>query len=164
MLDELTITTGKLANDSVTVAKIVDGTAYQRLRTTSGGADVEWFDERSAIVFVFDGGGSTMTTGEKGDVWIPFACSVMGWTMVADAAGSVKVELWVSSYAAHPHASADLIFSTDQPLISGVRKNQDTALTSWLTSINAGDVMTFYLSEAVTATHVILTLDIVKQG
>ncbi|GAI77252.1 unnamed protein product, partial [marine sediment metagenome] len=46
------------------------------------------------ITFIIDGGGSAITTGEKGHLRIPFACTINRVTMLADQSGSIVVDIW----------------------------------------------------------------------
>ena len=51
-----------------------------------------------AVGIVIDGGGSVITTGVKGFVQVPFACTITGWTLLStDAsatAGSIVIDVW----------------------------------------------------------------------
>jgi hypothetical protein len=65
----------------------------------------------SAIEFIIDGGGSVPTTGLKGYVEVPFACTINVSTLLGNAAsGSAVVDIFKCSYAnfdvtTHPQAA-----------------------------------------------------------
>jgi len=48
----------------------------------------------ATIIFIIDGGASAITTGEKGHLEIPFACTIQQVTMLADQSGSIVVDIW----------------------------------------------------------------------
>jgi hypothetical protein len=52
----------------------------------------------AALTFFIDGGGSTITTGIKGDIEVPFNCTLVSWSALADASGSIQVDIWKDTY------------------------------------------------------------------
>jgi hypothetical protein len=91
-----------------------------------------------AIQCVIDGGGSTITTGVKGDIYVPFGYAVTGWTLLADQSGSIVVDIWADTYANYPPTVADTITASAKPTISAATKGQSSTLTGWTTSIAGG--------------------------
>ena len=116
----------------------------------------------AAIAFVIDGGGAVITTGAKGYVEVPFACTINRATMLADQSGSIVVDVWKDTYANYPPVDADSITASAPPTISGATKSQDSTLTGWTTSIAAGDVLGFNVDSASTVTRVTLSLKVTK--
>ena len=108
-----------------------------------------------SIPFVVDGGGSTITTGSKGYLEVQFAATITGWTILGDASGSIVVDIKSSTYSGFPTTSS--IAGTEKPTLSSVQKNQDLSLSSWST-INAGDIIEFYVDSASTVTRVTISL------
>jgi hypothetical protein len=90
---------------------------------------------------VIDGGGSDITTGIKSDVVIPFNMTITSWTIVSSQTGSIVVDVWKSNYSSFPPTSS--IAGTEKPTLSSQNKNQDLTLTTWTTTINAGDIIRF---------------------
>jgi len=111
-----------------------------------------------AIVWVIDGGGVTITTGEKGHIEIPFAMTLTGWTLAADIAGSIVIDVWKDTYANFPPAVADTIAGTEKPTLAAVQKNQDLSLSSWTTAVAAGDILAFNVDSVATVSRVTLVL------
>jgi len=112
------------------------------------------------ITFIIDGGGSAITTGVKGFLEIPFACTIQSWTILADQSGSIVVDVWKDTYANYPPTVADTIAGTEKPTLSSATKNRDTSLTSWTTAITAGDILGFNVDSAATVTKVTLSIKV----
>ena len=114
------------------------------------------------ITFIIDGGGAAITTGEKGHLEVPFACTIKQVTMLADASGSIVVDIWKNTYALFPPADANSITSTTPPTISAAQKSQDSTLTGWTTSIAAGDILAFNVDSVATVTRVTISIRATK--
>lgn len=120
-----------------------------------------------AIEFVIDGGGSTITTGMKGYLEVPYACTINRATLLADQSGSIVVDVFKCTYAqfdagsTHP-VSGDKITASAPPTISSATKAQDSTLTGWTTSISAGDILAFNVNSVTTLTRVTLSLKVTK--
>ena len=126
-----------------------------------GSIDVEHLSSAVAtrsIQFVIDGGGSAITTGVKGYLEIPFACTINRVTLLADQSGSIVIDIWKDSYANYPPTNADTITASAVPTISATTKSQDATLTGWTTSIAAGDVIGFNVDSITTVERVTLSL------
>jgi hypothetical protein len=115
----------------------------------------------TSICATIDGGGSALTAGKKGQISVPFGCTITGWTAVADASGSVTVQLNRSTYSGFPTTSA--ISSSPHIALSSVQKNTDSTLTGWTTSIAAGDVLEFEVTGTpATITRLQITLGVTR--
>ena len=125
--------------------------------TDEGGGDVS-YKPIVAIEFVIDGGGSAITTGEKGHLEIPFDCTILQASLLADQSGSIVVDIWKDVYANFPPTVADTITASAKPTLSSAQKAQDSTLTGWTTTITAGDVLAFKVDSATTVTRVVLSL------
>lgn len=142
----LTLTTGD-ANRTLTInsdATVSSNTAIQ------------------TITFIIDGGGATITSGVKGDLEIPFGCTINAVTLLADQSGSIVVDIWKDTYANYPPTVADTITASAKPTISSATKSQDTTLTGWTTSITAGDTLRFNVDSITTCQRVTLSLKVTK--
>jgi hypothetical protein len=115
-----------------------------------------------SITFIIDGGGAAITTGQKGHLEIPFACTITGWTLLADQSGSIVIDVWKDTYANFPPTVADTIAGSEKPTLSSAQKNQDLSLTTWTTAISAGDILAFNVDSASSVTRVVLSLKITK--
>lgn len=112
------------------------------------------------IGLLIDGGGSTITTGIKADISVPFACTITGVRLLADQSGSIVVDVWKDTYANYPPVVGDSIAASAKPTISAALKSDDTTLTGWTTSISAGDTLRFNVDSVTTLTRVNLTLTV----
>jgi hypothetical protein len=116
----------------------------------------------AALEFVIDGGGAPLSTGVKGFVEVPFDCTIVRGTLLADVSGSVVVDIFKSSYAAFDPpttpASGNKITGSAPLTISAAKKAQDTTLTGWSTALLAGDILAFNVNSAATVTRVTVAL------
>ena len=83
----------------------------------------------ATISFIIDGGGSAITTGIKGDLEIPFPCTINEVTMLADQTGSIVVDVWKNTYASYPPTVANTITASAKPTITTAVKSKDSTLT-----------------------------------
>ncbi len=118
--------------------------------------------KKSSITFIIDGGGSALTTGVKGYLEIPFACTIDQVTMLAEVSGSAVVDIWKDTYANYPPIDADSITASAVPTISTAVKSQDATLTGWTTAITAGDILGFNVDSATTITLLTISLEVTR--
>jgi len=145
------VTPGAYTNANITVDSKGRLTA-----AASGGAGVRV----GTITMITDGGGVVITTGLKGYLEIPFACTITGWTLLADVSGSIVVDLWKDTYANYPPVVGDVITASAKPTITTAIKNQSTTLTGWTTSIAAGDILAFNVNSVTTITKITLSVKV----
>jgi len=131
---------------------LADGTTT--LNVTELGAGV--------IGWIIDGSGSAITTGIKGDLEIPFACTIQRATLLADQTGSIVIDIFKDSFANFPPTVADTITAAAKPTLSAEIKSQDSTLTGWTTAVSAGDILRFNVDSVATITRVEVSLKIVK--
>ena len=105
----------------------------------------------SALEFIIDGGGSVITSGNKGYLQIPFNCVINQSTLTATPSGSLVVDIYKCTYAqfdgssTHPVAG-DKITASAPPTLSSATKAQDSTLTGWTTTLSAGDILEFIVT------------------
>ncbi len=116
----------------------------------------------ATLTFVIDGGGAAITTGLKGFLEIPFACTITRATLLADQSGSIVVDIWKDSYANFPPTNADSITASAKSTISSTTKSQDATLTGWTTAIAAGDILAFNVDSATSIQRVTISLRVTK--
>jgi hypothetical protein len=118
----------------------------------------------TTLNFVIDGGGSAITTGVKGDIYFEAAYTISAWTLLADASGAIKIDLWMDTYANYPPTDADSITNGHEPEIaaSGV-KAQDTDIADWTdVTIAAGQSIRVNVDSAATITRCTLALKLLR--
>lgn len=116
----------------------------------------------ASITFIIDGGGSAITTGAKGDLTIPFNCTINNWTLLADQSGSIVIDIWKSTYANSPPVVANTITGSALPTLSSAVKNQSSTLTGWTTTITSGDVLRYNVNSITTTTRATLALQVTR--
>ncbi len=112
------------------------------------------------IEFVIDGGGAEITTGSKGYIEVPFACTIAANRLMADQSGSIDVTIAKANYATMPTTAS--IVASAHPALSSALKSQDTTLTGWTTAIGAGDWLEFSVNSASVVTRVTVSLTVAK--
>jgi hypothetical protein len=104
----------------------------------------------SSIEFIIDGGDNIISIGVSGDVLMPFDCTILEVTLLADQTGSIVVDIWKDVYSNFPPSNADSITAEAVPTISSSNKYKDATLTDWTTSISAGDILRFNVDSCTT--------------
>lgn len=112
----------------------------------------------SALVFIIDGGGSVITTGEKGHVRLPFDGTIVSTALAADQAGDIVIDIWKDTYANFPPTVADTITASAKPTLSSAQVSLDSTLTGWTKTFTTGDFLAFNIDSCATITRVTLTL------
>jgi len=116
----------------------------------------------TAIAFIIDGGGSAITTGQKGHLEIPFKCEIERATLLADQNGTIVIDIWKNSYANFPPTVENTICAAAKPTLVAAQKYQDATLTDWTKTINAGDILAFNVDDSATITRLTIALKIKK--
>lgn len=117
----------------------------------------------ATLTFVIDGGGAALTTGVKGDLVIPFDCWIEEVRLLADASGSVVVDLFRCTYeqydagSTHP-VSGDKITAATPPTLASQVKSRDYYLQGWSRMLNLGDILRFNVNSATTVARVTVFL------
>lgn len=107
------------------------------------------------LTVVFDGGAAAIAAGLQADLQIPFACTLTGWTLLADplepaVSCSIQIDIWKDTYANYPPTVADsIVGGGGKPAISAGVKATDAAITDWAGEvIAAGSILRFNADSA----------------
>lgn len=111
-----------------------------------------------SIGITIDGGGAVITTGIKGDVRVPYDCTIVGATLLADQSGSIVIDVWKDTLANFPPTVADTITASAKPTLTTATNSEDTTLTGWTVAVTAGDVLRFKVDSVTTVQRVTLAL------
>jgi hypothetical protein len=115
--------------------------------------------EFTTLIAVIDGGGAAIAAGVKGDLGpLPAKLQPVEWTLLADQAGSIVIDLWKDTYANFPPTVADSVTASAKPTLSGAAKAQSSALTGWTTTWNEGETLRVNVDSAATVTRVTLAI------
>lgn len=115
------------------------GSSWTGPLATSGGSGTA-FDH---VGFVFDGGGSDITTGTSKAIRFPQVNgTIVRVSLLADVACDVSVDLWSTTFSttAYPD-DTDTITGGNEPELTADLAMEDSTLTSWTTAFTAGDTL-----------------------
>jgi hypothetical protein len=119
--------------------------------------------QKFCAVFKFDAGASVIPVGSKDEIYIPFAGTITGWTILTDVAGTITFDLWGLAYASFPPTVANTITAAAKPLIgSSARSAQSSTLTGWTTTIGATQTLICNVDACATIKRATLILEINK--
>lgn len=114
------------------------------------------------LPFIIDGAGSVITVGLKGFLIVPWACTINQVTLLADVSGSIVVNIWKDTYANFPPTVTDKITASAPPTISATTKSQDSTLTGWTLTLNAGDILAFNVDSVTTIKRVLCSIKVLR--
>lgn len=94
---------------------------------------------------------------------IPYACTIVGWYVTGNAAGSIVIDVWRSTFAGYPPAVAGTIVggSGNKPTLSTAR-TATAAPASWTSvALVEGDYVTFKVdsTSGLTTARVVLAVE-----
>ena len=128
-------------------------------------ADASWTiaagGTSATIGATIDGSGGTITVGQKGYVQIPYDCTINSWRIIANAAGSIVIDVWKTAAPTIPTV-ANTITGSAKPTLSSQQTAASSTLTGWTTSVAANDIIGFNVDSATTVSWVILQLLVTK--
>jgi len=117
----------------------------------------------AGLIFIVDGGGSPITTGQKGHLDVPFPCTVQQVLLLADQVGSIKVDIWRDTYDNFPPTNGDSICGGNEPEIAGGRKYRDSVLAGWTKNFDKGDILAFNVDSCTSITRAVICLKVAKR-
>lgn len=116
-------------------------------------------NNQADIEFIIDGGGSPITTGNKGWLHIPFPCVISAWRVMADQSGSIVVDV-LRTHDAFPVTS--MVGGGNKPTLTAQQFNE-VAPSGWTsTAFVADDWVAFNVISAATVTRVTVVLTLNK--
>lgn len=115
----------------------------------------------ATIGTTIDGSGGTITVGQKGYVQVPYACTINSWRIIANASGSIVIDIWKAASPTIPTV-ANTITGSAKPTLSSQQTAASSTLTGWTTSVAANDIIGFNVDSATTVTWVILQIFVTK--
>jgi hypothetical protein len=111
-------------------------------------------------------GVNAITTGFKGAIPVPFAGTIIEWTVVSTDAnpptsGSIEIDILKSTYANYPTMNS-MVGTGTKPNIANSNKGTGTP-TGWsTTTINAGDIIGFNVTSVTGLKRITIVLKVVK--
>jgi len=151
------------ANAAFNQANTGGGGADQFARNTANAAFTR--ANTSEIVFVIDGGGSTISTGLRGSLEVPFNCNVVSWTILTDQNGTIVMNVFNETYSTWGStlprpAGAELVLDVPVSITSSASKNNYTL--SPQASIAASNVLSYNVFSISTITRASVCLRVIK--
>ncbi len=117
---------------------------------------------QGSVQVVIDGGGSTITTGVKADVYLPFAFTIQSWVALANQSGAIQVDIWRDIYISYPPVDADSITGS-APIVIPATNSRATAgvgfLTGWDLTMDAGSTLRFNVDSATSIQRVVISIN-----
>ncbi len=158
---------GKLINGAASIPLAIglsanissDGTNYFAAISV-GSAGVA--NNTASILTIIDNGVSAIPAGLQWDIPLDFNGIINQVTMLADAVGSIVVDIWKDTFAAYPPTVADSITAAAKPTITATLKSQDATLVGWTTVFSAGDTLRFNIDSAATIKRLAMSLKVTK--
>lgn len=109
-----------------------------------------------------DGGGTTVTTGLKGYVTVPYAGTITAWSITADGASpTCTFDVWKVATGTALPAVGNTIMGTKPALTTG-NAVRSTTRTGWSTTVTANDIIGFNLDAVTVATKITFQLEITQ--
>jgi hypothetical protein len=121
--------------------------------------ELEQLRGRAISITFGDVAGAVLTTGVKGYLPVPIGLTITGWTIIGDAVGSIVVDVWKAAYPTVPTV-ANTIAGSEKPTLASAQVGQDLSLSSWTTTIAAGDVLGFNIDSITILKQVTLVLNV----
>lgn len=113
----------------------------------------------AAIQCVIDGAGSPPAPGIWASFPVPFNCTVLGWTLLADIAGDAVLDVKKGSFAAFPTSAS--ITGAAQPSLESSQKSEDVDVSAeWETALSVGNIIQVALLSVATCTRITLAINI----
>lgn len=136
-----------------------DAQSLVELRLTAGFIDAL---KEGSIVYVIDGGGSAISTGQKGWIEAPFNGTIKSCRLFADQTGAINVNIWKDTYDNYPPVISDDDVTPVAGLsISGAIKAQFTDLSDWTNiQFNQGDIFAFNVASCTAIQRLTISLTV----
>lgn len=107
--------------------------------------------DEDIITCLLDGAG-----GSKAHVEVQWACTIIGWTLLADVVGDISVDVLLAPYAAWPQTST--ICAGVFPALAAAQKAQSFAGGCVGAALASGDILEFFVAGVPTVAKAWLSL------
>lgn len=101
------------------------------------------------------------SVGAVGYITIPYNGTITGWQVIGNVSGNCIFDVWKNAAGIIPTA-ANNITGAEAPTLTAQQINSNLALTTWTTTVNAGDIVGILLSSASVLSQAWLTVFITK--
>ena len=149
-----------LTRNATIPAELKHGVSGQVLTSGGHGADANWAFGTACFGLTIDGGSSEITSGIKGYVTIPYACTIVAWYITGDVVGACVIDVWKAAGAIP--TVANTIAGTEKPTLSSAAVNSNTNLTTWTVTVSAGDIIGFNVVSNASCKKISLVIKVAK--
>jgi hypothetical protein len=151
-----------MGSGDLVAGQIYRATPLQALNGGAGGFVVDAIgvnNNQVAIPLIIDGGGSAITTGNKGQLPLPFACVINAWEVIADQVGSIAIDILRANLAV-PVAS--IVGAGTKPNLTAQQLAVSVPVGWTSTALAVDDFIAFNVTSAATVTRVTVSLRVLK--
>ena len=118
-------------------------------------------DLTRTLNYVIDSGSFPMANGVKGNMTIDVTGEIESWTVISDTEGNLEVDIQKCTFEDFPNFTS--ICGTERPTLgvlnnSVQRKNKDDSLSTWNTTVNAGDIFQFEVIYSINISRFVVSL------
>lgn len=117
---------------------------------------------RGSVGASFDGGGNVITVNHTQDIYIPFDCTIVSWSILASSIGNITINVWRVDYSGFPPGAGNSITGGNDPNINNSNSNRSSSLGTWVTYIPAGSTIRFRVASVAAIQQAIITLEVAK--
>jgi hypothetical protein len=118
---------------------------------------------RGLSVQIGTAGGGAIAPGVKLYIPVHAPFKINGWSLAADQAGSISLNVYKDVWANAPPDVADTIVGAEPPSLVAQQFARDLELTTWTVNVDAGDVLAIVVDSAATVECVVFTLHAVPR-
>jgi hypothetical protein len=137
---------------------------------TDASGNPDWRDDADSggastsdkIEFTINGNGTAIAAGAAGSKIIPYNCTITGWEVISASSGNLVVTVNKSTTTSPTAPSWSAVSGSEKPTLSSAARNTDTSLTTWTTSVSAGNQIQVSIDSATITGVVDLVLYITK--
>jgi len=98
-------------------------------------------DLTRTVNFLVDNGSTDIPPGSKGQLKIDVTGTIESWMVVSKDTGSIVFDIKKSTYDTYPTFTS--IVGSEYPRLNNEIKSRDESLSTWNTTITAGDILDF---------------------
>jgi hypothetical protein len=118
-------------------------------------------DLTRTLNYVIDSGSFPLSNGVKGNMTIDVTGTVESWTIISDTEGNLEVDIQKCTFDDFPNFTS--ICGTERPTLgvlnnSVQRKNKDENLSTWNTTVTAGDIFQFEVIYSINIARFVVSL------
>ena len=138
---------GKSVTESL---QVTTGAANGYVLTSDSGGNATWQNATGGVITIpcgvyatFNGGGSSLINGTHTQFYIPNICNLTSVTVgTLNTVGNVIFDIKTTDYSNYPNNFTSIV-STTPPTVTNSTKYQDTTLSGWNKTLNAGSYIDF---------------------